>query len=178
MEQENTTIELDTRLGRRIVDANRVIEFPRGLVGFEDEHRFVLLQIRPEAPLLVLQSVQNEHLGLLVADPLLFLDSYTPQINEAEKSLLQITDLKDAAILVTVFIPQGEPAKATLSLTGPIVINHRSCIGVQIPQNDISGPSRICLGDLQKKQEDTSEEASSQNDAADQEESAETAETN
>lgn len=163
MEQEITTIEIDTRLGKRIVDVSRIIEFPRGLVGFEDEHRFVLLQIKPDAPLLVLQSVQNPHLGLLVADPLLFLESYTPQINEAELSLLQISDLKDAAILVTVSIPQGEPSKASLSLTGPIIINHHSCVGIQIPQNDIQGPSRVSLYDLQNaKSSDPEENVASQ----------------
>ena len=90
MEQENKIIEIDTRLGKRMVDSSKIIEFPRGLVGFEEEHRFVLLQIKPDAPLLVLQSVQSPHLGLLVTDPNYFLKDFVPQINEAEKSVLQI----------------------------------------------------------------------------------------
>ncbi|MBQ7739115.1 MAG: flagellar assembly protein FliW [Desulfovibrionaceae bacterium] len=156
MEQEKTTIEIDTRLGKRNVDPTKFIEFPRGLVGFEGEHRFVLLQIKPGAPLLVLQSVQNPQLGLLVTDPRCFLDDFVPQVNEAEKSLLQIKDLNDAAILVTVTIPLGEPTKATLNLTGPIIINHYSCIGLQVPQNDIKGPGRVnlySLGDQESRDE-------------------------
>lgn len=148
MEQEKTTIEIDTRLGKRNVDPTKFIEFPRGLVGFEGEHRFVLLQIKPGAPLLVLQSVNTPQLGLLVTDPKCFLDDFVPQVNEAEKSLLQIKDLNDVAVLVTVTIPLGEPSKATLNLTGPIIVNHYSCIGLQVPQNDINGPSRVSLYSL------------------------------
>ncbi|MCR4666777.1 MAG: flagellar assembly protein FliW [Desulfovibrio sp.] len=145
MEQENTTIEINTRLGRRSVDTSRIITFPRGLVGFEDEQRFVLLQIRPEAPLLVLQSVQSPQLGLLVTDPSCFVESYNPKITDADLALLGVESLADAGILVTVTIPQGAPEKATVNLTGPIFVNHVTCIGVQIPQNDIAGPSKVNL---------------------------------
>ena len=71
----NKEIEIDTRLGRRSVDADKVIRFPRGLAGFENEQDFTLLQIRPEAPLLILQSMNNPQVGLLVADPYSFLQS-------------------------------------------------------------------------------------------------------
>ncbi|MBQ7617262.1 MAG: flagellar assembly protein FliW [Desulfovibrio sp.] len=151
MEQEPRTIEIDTRLGKRTVDTNRIIHFPRGLVGFEEEERFVLLQIKPEAPLLVLQSVKSPQLGLLVTDSRCFLSEYKPHISSAELNLLGLTDLQEAAILVTVSIPQGEPAKATLNLTGPIIVNHLNCLGLQIPQNDMVGPARVNLYDLSEQ---------------------------
>ena len=158
MEQEHTTIEIDTRLGKRSVDTSRIIEFPRGLVGFETEQRFVLLQIKPGAPLLVLQSVTSPQLGLLVTEPKCFLDDYEPHVSEAELNVLGLSDLSQAAVLVTVSIPQGEPAKATLNLTGPIVINHVTCIGLQIPQNDMAGPTRVNLYTL--SEQNTSSETS------------------
>ncbi|MBR4741993.1 MAG: flagellar assembly protein FliW, partial [Desulfovibrio sp.] len=148
MEQELKTIEIDTRLGKRCIDTSKIIVFPRGLIGFEEEHRFVLLQIKPNAPLLVLQSVKNPQLGLLVTDPKYFLDDYNPTLNEGERHLLQIMDDKDMAILVTVSIPQGEPSKAMLNLTGPIIVNYHSCVGLQVPQNEMAGPSRINLCSL------------------------------
>jgi flagellar assembly factor FliW len=142
---EKTLVELDTRLGRRSVDKTRFITFPRGLIGFENEQEFVLLQIRPDAPLLVLQSVKTPQLGFLVTDPRCFLPDFTPRLTDAELSLLDMENLNDAAILVTVSIPMGEPEKTTLNLTGPIVINHLRCVGMQIPQNDIAGPARVNL---------------------------------
>ena len=143
----NKEIEIDTRLGRRCIDTDKVIRFPRGLAGFEDEQDFILLQIRPEAPLLILQSVNNPQVGLLVADPYSFLQSYPVMVGDAEQKLLQIERMEDAAILVTVSIPAGEPEKAALNLTGPIVINHEARIGLQVPQG-AEGPAQINMHSL------------------------------
>ena len=95
----NKEIEIETRLGRRSVDAEKVVHFPRGLAGFENERDFILLQIRPEAPLLILQSTSNPVVGLLVADPYSFMDktAYAPALGEAEKQLLQIADTEETA---------------------------------------------------------------------------------
>ncbi len=145
----NKEIEIDTRLGRRCIDADKVIHFPRGLAGFENERDFILLQIRPDAPLLILQSVTTPVVGLLVADPYSFFDkSYVPQVSDAEKQLLSIESLEQAALLVTVSIPAGAPEKAVLNLTGPIVINFEGRVGLQIPQS-ADGPQQVNMHTLQ-----------------------------
>ena len=144
----NKEIEIDTRLGRRCIDADKVIHFPRGLAGFENERDFILLQIRPDAPLLILQSVTTPVVGLLVADPYSFFDkSYAPQVSDAEKQLLSIEGLEQAALLVTVSIPAGAPEKAVLNLTGPIVINFEGRVGLQIPQC-ADGPQQVNMHTL------------------------------
>ena len=148
--------EIDTRLGRRVVDLDRVIHFPQGLVGFEDEREFVLLQLRPEAAMLILQSMKTPQLGLLVADPFSFIESFKPVVGEAEMALLQLGNLEDAAILVTVSIPSGQPDNATLNLAGPIVINHQARIGMQVPQNT-DGPSRVNMHTLEPAKADVGE---------------------
>lgn len=147
MEQKQER-EIDTRLGRRVVDMARVIHFPQGLVGFEEEREFVLLQLRPDAAMLILQSMKTPQLGLLVADPYSFIDSFKPVVGEAEMALLQLNSLDDAAILVTVSIPNGQPDNATLNLSGPVIINHQARIGMQVPQNT-DGPSRINMYTLE-----------------------------
>ncbi|QCC86487.1 flagellar assembly protein FliW [Desulfovibrio desulfuricans] len=144
----NKEIEIDTRLGRRCIDTDKVIHFPRGLAGFENERDFILLQIRPEAPLLILQSVSTPVVGLLVADPYSFFDkSYAPQVGDAEKQLLSIESLEQAAVLVTVSIPAGAPEKAVLNLTGPIVINYEVRMGLQVPQS-ADGPQQVNMHSL------------------------------
>lgn len=137
-------IEIDTRLGRRSIDPDKIIHFPRGLAGFEDMADFILLQLRPDAPLLILQSITRPELGLLVADPYTFLPSYTFMVGDAEQKLLQIKETDEPAILVTVSIPPGKPEDAMLNLTGPIVINHQARIGLQIPQG-FDGPAQVSM---------------------------------
>lgn len=151
-------LEIETRLGRRSIDSDKIIRFPRGLAGFEEEHDFILLQIRPEAPLLILQSVTNPGVGLLVADPYSFLPSYPVMLGDAEQQLLQIDRTEDAAILVTVSIPPGEPENATLNLTGPIVINHPARIGLQVPQG-FDGPSQVNMHSLEAQGPDPAQKS-------------------
>ena len=138
-------VEINTRLGRRRISMNKVIYFPRGLAGFENEHEFTLLQIRPEAPLLVLQSMQNPVLGLLVADPYSFLPGYSVTVGDAEQKLLRLKNVRQVAVLVTVSIPPGKPELTALNLTGPVLINHAMRIGLQVPQPENNGPAKIYI---------------------------------
>jgi flagellar assembly factor FliW len=138
-------VEINTRLGRRRISTDKVVYFPRGLAGFEDEHEFTLLQIRPEAPLLVLQSMQNPTLGLLVADPYSFLPNYSVTVGDAEQKLLRLKSIRQVAVLVTVSIPPGQPELTALNLTGPVLINHKMRIGLQVPQTESNGPAKFYL---------------------------------
>jgi len=138
-------IEINTRLGRRRISMDKVVYFPRGLAGFEDEHEFTLLQIRPDAPLLVLQSMQNPALGLLVADPYTFLPNYSVTVGDAEQKLLRLKNVRQVAVLVTVSIPPGQPELAALNLTGPVLINHQKRIGLQVPQTESGSPAKFYL---------------------------------
>ncbi len=138
-------IEIDTRLGRRRIDTDKVIYFPRGLAGFEGMHEFTLLQIRPEAPMLILQSLDDPSLGLLVADPYSFLSDYKIWVGDAEQKLLRLKSVEQVAVLVTVTIPQGKPADAMLNLTGPILVNHEAKLGLQVPQANSQMPAQVKL---------------------------------
>ena len=142
---EKQEVEIGTRLGRRRIGTDKVIFFPRGLAGFESEHEFTLLQIRPEAPLLVLQSIQNPVVGLLVADPYSFRPKYSITVGDAEQKLLRLKNIRQVAALATVSIPPGRPELASLNLTGLILINHKLRIGLQAPRPEGANPAGIYL---------------------------------
>lgn len=57
--EEKKALEIDTRLGRRSIEADKIINFPRGLAGLENEHSFTLLQIQQGGALLILQSTER-----------------------------------------------------------------------------------------------------------------------
>ncbi|GFM37791.1 hypothetical protein DSM19430T_24750 [Desulfovibrio psychrotolerans] len=124
---------------------DKVIYFPRGLMGFEDKHDFTLLQLKEGSPFLVLQSMDDPRLGLLVADPYSFLEDYPIRVGEAEQKLLRLQNIRQVAVLVTVSIPKGEPEKTALNLSGPILVNHQARLGLQIPQTDGKFPSQVYL---------------------------------
>ncbi len=134
---------IKTRLGEREVDLSKVITFPRGIIGFEDKREFTLLTIREDAPLLVLQSLEEPGLGLLVADPYSFCPEYTLRLSDAEQHLLKASSAKELAVLVTASIPPGRPEETSLNLLGPILINHQERLGIQAPQSEGPGPARV-----------------------------------
>lgn len=136
---------IQTRVGERVVDTDKVLYFPRGLIGLEKYREFILLQIREDSPFLVLQSMNNARVGLLVADPYSFTKDYEVTVGEAERRILRLTNVRQAAVLVTVTIPPGEPEKTALNLTGPILVNHQARVGMQVPQTDSEYPSHLYL---------------------------------
>lgn len=140
-------IVIQSRLGEQVVDKSKIIYFPKGLIGFEDQHQFVLLQIRKGAPLLLLQSIENPQLGLLVADPYVFLPNYTIKVGDAEQRMLCLETATDASVLVTVSIPHGKPNLTSLNLTGPILVHSHRMIGLQVPQSE-ANPSHVLLESL------------------------------
>ena len=141
---------IETRLGRQVVALDKIIHFPRGLMGYEDQHEFTLLQIKPEASFLMLQSMTDPRLGLLVADPYCFMDDYQVRLNEAEQKILNIANREQVAVLVTVSIPPGRPEKTALTLSGPILVNHEAKLGLQVPQMEGLYPSQLFIHEQHK----------------------------
>ncbi len=138
-------MEFETRLGVQKVAFDRILRFPRGLIGYEDKRDFALLQIREGVPFLVLQSLEDPSLGLMVADPYSFITDYSIQINDAEQNMLNITSPEQVSVLVTVSIPAGKPDETCLNLMGPVVINHEARLGLQVPQSDPAQPAKVFL---------------------------------
>lgn len=136
---------VQTRLGKQTISPAKVIYFPRGIMGFEEEKEFTLLQIRDDSPFLVLQSMSDPRLGLLVADPYTFLEDYPIRIGDAEQKLLKLETIRQVTVLVTVTIPPGHPEKTALNLSGPILVNHETRLGLQVPQVDGKFPSQVYL---------------------------------
>lgn len=143
--EKQKEIVIETRIGSQSVSMDKVIEFPRGLLGFEDHHNFTLLQLRDASPFLVLQSMDAPSLGFLVADPYSFIDDYPVIINSVDEETLQVEDPSDVAVLVTVTIPHGRPENTALNLTGPILVNRKSRRGVQTPLTDKNVPTQLYL---------------------------------
>ncbi len=139
------TLKIQTRLGEQEIDADKVLYFPRGIMGFEKHHEFALLRIKEDSPFLMLQSLDSPELGLLVADPYSFTDAYNVHVPDAEQRLLCAKDVHDLTVLVTVSIPHGQPEKTSLNLVGPILLNHEKRLGLQVPQTESDLPPQVYL---------------------------------
>ncbi len=148
MDQEQPR-EINTRLGKFLIQEDKCIHFPRGLIGMERFKDFVLLQIKADSPFYILQSLEDANLGLMVADPFVFLQDYQVHLSSFEEEMLGISSPEEAAIMVTVNIPPGRPEHTTLNLTGPIVLNSKKKLGLQTVQAEPEKQKRINISELQ-----------------------------
>lgn len=147
------TILIQTKLGDREVTRDSVLFFPHGLIGLDDKREYVLIPVRENSPFLLLQCVTDPGLGLLVADPFPFLPDYNIKLEQAEKKILRVENIRQIAVLVTVTIPKNRPQETTLNLSGPIILNSKARIGLQVPQTDSRYPTHFRLVDAQRPEE-------------------------
>jgi len=117
-----------TRFGDIEIAEDRVLEFPKGLLGFADQRRFCLLQPNEEACFLWLQSMEDPALAFVVTDPALFIPDYSVPIRTDQMESLQMRSLDDAQVFVIVN-KVGETL--TGNLQGPLVVSSSSRVGEQ-----------------------------------------------
>ncbi|HEX8987081.1 MAG TPA: flagellar assembly protein FliW [Rhodocyclaceae bacterium] len=119
------------RFGTLEVDLDKVIEFPRGLPGFEDCHRFTVLSPSDNDPkYFVLQSLDDPAVAFYVADPARFGFSYEIALSDEETAELQLTDPSQAVVVVLLTKPD-ENAKLSANLNSPLVLNLATRRGLQ-----------------------------------------------
>ncbi len=143
---------IHSRVGPLHVAQDRLVYFPKGLVGFELQREFALVRVREESAFFLLQSCTDPGLGLMVADPYVYIPDYRIKVSTAEQELLRLKNIREAVVLVTVTIPAGKPEEAVLNLVGPLVINIRLRRGMQVPQNQLRHPPRVQLGSSPSKE--------------------------
>lgn len=124
---------LETKhFGRIEVGEEKIIEFPHGLVAFEDMKRYVLIDDNDgDIPLSWLQSLENPDLAFVVMNPFYIIKDYEFEIPPADKEELEIESSEDVAVFTIVVVPQ-EIAKMTTNLAAPLVINAKARKGKQI----------------------------------------------
>lgn len=108
-------------LGELEVDENYILNFTEGIPAFEEEKQFVLLPMDEKGPFYYLQSIKNEDLCLLLAEPFVFFPHY--EIEVADEELHQL-GIDNSSMLVYVVLNVPDDFKlTTANLLAPIIIN-------------------------------------------------------
>ena len=120
-EPNRETIEVQTtRFGTLTVDVDRIITFPRGLLGFPSFRRFPLIQAGDDNYFFWLQCVDEPNLAFVVTDPSIFFKTYDVPMKE---ETTQELDLVDPAFAQVFVICNKVDEWLTGNLLGPIVVN-------------------------------------------------------
>lgn len=125
-----------TRFGPIEINEDLIIQFPRGIPGFENLRRFIVIPVEGAENLHWLQAVDAPTVALLVIDPFRYFKGYSCDIPENDIEELDIKEQKEILLLTTVTIPRANPAEATANLVAPIVINTKINRAKQIILNN------------------------------------------
>lgn len=125
-----------TNFGEIEIDEQKILDFPEGLLGFQEEKKFIIINNEDtENPFQWLQSLNNPDLAFVIINPFIVYPDYDIRISKTVRNRLEIEDEKDVAIYAIVVVPE-EMEKMTANLLGPIVININKKLGKQIILDD------------------------------------------
>lgn len=114
-----------------------IIKFNKGIPGFEDLKKYIIMDIEENIDFKVLQSVEDKDIGFVVTVPFSFYEDYEVTINDDIIKRLEIENEEDVLILSIVTINE-DVKKSTMNLQAPLIINMKTKLGEQyIDQREI-----------------------------------------
>ena len=127
------------------LDDNKILEFPNGIIGFEDFKKYAILYDEDgegETRISWLQSLEEPALALPVIDPLAIVSEYAPMIeDELLKPLGDPAD-EDLLFLLAMTVP-SDMTKVTANMKAPFIINAAACKGAQIIVDNADYPVKF-----------------------------------
>jgi flagellar assembly factor FliW len=128
-------MKIQTRImGEVDIDDRQRLNFPRGIIGFEQFTSYALLDA-PQKPYFFLQSMDLPELGFILLDPFLFRPDYSIDVADETMAALDVKDPSDALVLTMVTVPP-DGGRVTANLMGPIVIGKSARKGAQVILSD------------------------------------------
>lgn len=116
------------------LDDNKVLEFPNGIIGFENYKKYAILfdeEDKSEARISWLQSLDEPLLALPIIDPLAIVPEYAPMLDDELLAPLDNPADADLLFLLAITVP-SDITKVTANLKAPIIINAATKKGVQL----------------------------------------------
>jgi len=108
-----------------------IIDFKKGLPGFEGLRNFILFPVEDNEVFSILHSVEDDSIGLVVVSPFYIAKDYEFKLDDEKINELKIESNEDVLVLNTVTL-NTNVENITVNLKAPIVINIKSKLGEQI----------------------------------------------
>jgi len=131
-------VDINTRqFGLVSIDETKIITFPKGIPGFPDRKKFIILVHDEIHPFYSFQSVDDSDLAFIIMDPFLFKADYVVDAGPSMKEMNWSADeIDEMFIYVIINATDPDPRKLTANLMGPLLINIKRNEGVQMVVSD------------------------------------------
>ena len=138
----------------------KVLEFPNGLIGFENYKKFAIMydeESKGKTRISWLQSLEEPLLALPVIDPLAIVEEYIPVSEDELLETLGNPADEDLLFLLAMTVP-SDMTKVTANMKAPIIINAATKKGVQLIVENEDYPVKFSVYDsVQKMKEKAGE---------------------
>lgn len=136
-------------LGEVEIIEQDILTFEHGLLGLEEEKKFILLPIDADLPLAILQSVERPEIGFVVAYPFAFKKDYSFDISEEDLEQLHL-EKEENVLTYSIVTMKDTFQDSTINLLAPLIINMEKKYGKQIVlQDSKSYPLRYPMQSLE-----------------------------
>lgn len=125
-------MKLNTKYhGVREYEEKDIINFNKGLPGFENLKKFIVFPLEENQIFNVVHSIEDLSIGIVVISPFDFLDKYELNLKDEAIKRLKIKEEEDVRVLNTITVNSNKE-NITTNLRAPIVINIKEKLGEQI----------------------------------------------
>jgi flagellar assembly factor FliW len=118
-----------TRFGSVHIEADDILLFPAGIVGFEECRHWVILADADNDSVGWLQCVSRADVALPVVSPRRYMPDYHVRVARGQLAPLQLAAMDQAYVLTIVSKDNG---RLTLNLRAPLIVNLDRRLGRQI----------------------------------------------
>ena len=124
-----------TRFGELQVNEKDIINFPEGLLGFENNKKFFVVDPGDATLILWLQALDDEKIAFPIIEPKIFKPDYIAKLMPADMRSIEIENITDTRIYTILTIP-ANVTEMSANLKAPIVINNTKKVAKQIVLQD------------------------------------------
>lgn len=127
-------MEISTKYFDQIsISKDSIITFDKGIYGFEDFKKYVLINFELGTDdLMCLQSMDEKDLAFVLVNPFNLKADYSPSLTEADADDLEITDETEGVFCYTICSMKDNINENTVNLKSPIIINPENLKAKQI----------------------------------------------
>lgn len=131
--------------------SGRVITFPEGLIGCASWRHFRVESDGPDDAVLLLRCLDEPGVQLWAIDPFAIVPDYEVSIDEDSAQKIDLKDLSDGLVLCILTV-RPPPIGVTANLAGPLIVNARQRLGLQLALADSPYPVRHPIHPVQDQE--------------------------
>ncbi len=137
-----------TRFGEIEYQAENLLNFPEGLIGFENLHNFIVMPNEKEGPLFWIQSVEDPAIAFILTDPSNFFLDYRIAPNQQERQKLRLEE--DAECFALAIVTVSPERQISLNLAAPILFAPEARCALQVILDGSQYQSRTPLPTIEE----------------------------